>query len=186
MLSTGIQLSLPDWVTGEIDGDAEYPDANSRVALAIHLARCNVEFGSGGPFGAAVFDDSGKLLAVGVNRVVSLGCSVAHAEIIAMATAQARLRRPRLAVNGESAVLATSAQPCAMCYGACFWAGIDELLIGARAEDVTELTAFDEGPLPADWVGELERRGIRVRRDVLRDAARAVLSQYGAAGGEGY
>ncbi len=62
------------------------------------------------------------------------------------------------------------------------WAGIDELLIGARAEDVEELTEFDEGPLPADWIGELERRGIAVRRDILREQARDVLAAYGASG----
>ena len=45
-----------------------------------------------------------------------------------------------------------------------------------------ELTEFDEGPLPADWVGELERRGIAVRRDILRDQARAVLAVYGQNG----
>jgi len=63
------------------------------------------------------------------------------------------------------------------------WAGIDELLIGARSDDVEELTEFDEGPLPADWVGELERRGIAVRRDILRDDARAALAFYAARGG---
>lgn len=62
------------------------------------------------------------------------------------------------------------------------WAGIDELLIGARAEDVEELTQFDEGPLPADWIGELARRHIAVRRDILRDQARDVLASYGATG----
>jgi hypothetical protein len=55
-------------------------------------------------------------------------------------------------------------------------------LIGARGADVEELTTFDEGPLPSDWVGELERRGIKVRRDILRDQARAVLAAYGARG----
>jgi tRNA(Arg) A34 adenosine deaminase TadA len=73
-----------------------------------------------------------------------------------------------------------------MCYGASFWAGIDEILIGARASDVMELTEFDEGPLPADWIGELERRGIAVHRDVLRDAAREVLARYSREGGTGY
>ena len=52
------------------------------------------------------------------------------------------------------------------------------MLIGARSEDVESLTEFDEGPLPADWVGELERRGIEVVRDIHRDDARAVLKQY--------
>jgi hypothetical protein len=49
-----------------------------------------------------------------------------------------------------------------------------------------ELTEFDEGPLPADWIGELERRGIAVGRDLLRDQARAVLRTYGESGGERY
>jgi hypothetical protein len=40
--------------------------------------------------------------------------------------------------------------------------------------------------LPADWIGELERRGIAVTRDVQREAACAVLRAYGEAGGERY
>ena len=83
-------------------------------------------------------------------------------------------------------MLATSAQPCCQCYGATVWAGIDELLIGARSQDVEELTEFDEGPLPADWIGELEKRGITVKRDILRDAARAVFQRYRELGGDGY
>ena len=66
------------------------------------------------------------------------------------------------------------------------WAGIDRLLIGARSEDVETLTEFDEGPLPADWVGELQSRGIAVVRDLERDAARAVLRAYGESGGARY
>jgi tRNA(Arg) A34 adenosine deaminase TadA len=96
--------------------------------------------------------------------------------------AQQRLAQHRLNQGGNRYVLATSAQPCCQCYGATVWAGIDELLIGARADDVEELTEFDEGPLPADWIGELQRRGIAVRRDILRDRARAVLADYGASG----
>src|SRR5258708_12254463 len=88
--------------------------------------------------------------------------------------------------NGERFVLAISAQPCCQCYGATIWAGIDELLIGARSQDVEELTEFDEGPLPADWVGELEMRGIAVKRDILREQARAVFTRYRELGGGTY
>ena len=73
-----------------------------------------------------------------------------------------------------------------MCYGATFWAGVDEVLIGARSIDVMELTEFDEGPLPEDWVGELERRGISVRRDVLREEACDVLKLYSKTAGRAY
>jgi hypothetical protein len=49
-----------------------------------------------------------------------------------------------------------------------------------------DLSEFDEGPLPADWVGELERRGIAVVRDVLRDEAREVFHLYARVGGTTY
>jgi tRNA(Arg) A34 adenosine deaminase TadA len=183
---TTLQLALPDWVQEIVAADRRYADDESRVALAIDLSRRNVDNGTGGPFGAAVFAADGRLIAAGVNRVIEQTCSIAHAEIMACVLAQARLRRFRLNENGERFVLATSAQPCCQCYGATIWAGIDELLIGARSEDVEELTEFDEGPLPADWIGELERRGIAVRRDVLRDGARAVLLRYRELGGTAY
>jgi tRNA(Arg) A34 adenosine deaminase TadA len=191
MLLAQLQLALPDWVTQQIDTARLYADDESRVALAIELARRNLEMSTGGPFGAAVFSGSGQLISLGVNRVIPLTCSVAHAEMMAFMLAQTRLQRARLNEPApgeprEKYILATSAQPCCQCYGATVWAGIDELLIGARSEDVEELTEFDEGPLPADWVGELERRGIRVKQDILREAARTVLGAYTRAGGDMY
>ena len=113
-------------------------------------------------------------------------CSLAHAENMAYMLAQQRLQTPRLNERIAPITLATSSQPCCQCYGATVWAGINRLLIGARAEDVMELTEFDEGPLPADWVGELNRRGIAVVRDICRDDARAVLKHYGDMGGDRY
>jgi tRNA(Arg) A34 adenosine deaminase TadA len=190
MLYGQIHLTLPAWIHQELDPSRHYPDDDGKIALAIQLAHRNVELGTGGPFGAAVFDGEGRLLGVGVNRVVPQTCSVAHAEMMAFMTAQQRVQQFRLndpqgGLRGPIS-LATSAQPCCMCYGASFWAGIDQLLIGARAEDVMELTEFDEGPLPADWIGELERRGVTVHRDLMRSAAREVLRHYAQAGGRGY
>ena len=184
--ATPIELALPAWIAGEIDFSQAHEDDTSRMQMAIGLASRNVELGSGGPFGAAIFRNGSELLAVGVNRVVPQQCSVAHAEIMAFIGAQARVGRYRLNDDGARYSLVTSAQPCCMCYGASFWAGIDEIVIGARAADVMELSEFDEGPLPADWVGELERRGIAVRRDVLRDQARQVFELYRTQAGARY
>lgn len=98
---------------------------------------------------------------------------------MALLDAQARLGRARLnAAAGGPFTLVTSAQPCVMCFGAAFWAGLDALVTGARAEDVVALAGFDEGPLPAGWAGELAGRGISVTSDVLRDEACAVLRHY--------
>lgn len=178
--------TLPAWIADEVDFQRVYVGEDARVALAIGLARANVEYATGGPFGAAVFDAAGALIAVGVNRVQRLQSSLAHAELIAMVGAQQKLGRARLNQDGSRYTLATAGQPCCQCYGAVVWAGIDELLIAARGEDVESIARFDEGPLPADWTGELERRGIRVVRDLHRDAAREVLASYAARGGARY
>ena len=182
MLYAQLHLTLPAWVHEEVDAQRRYPDADSRIALAIQLSRRNVDHRSGGPFGAAVFNEDGRLIGVGVNRVVPHNCSAAHAEVMALTTSQQRMQSFRLNQAGGRITLATSAQPCSMCYGALIWAGIDELLIAARADDVQTLAGFDEGPLPADWKGELENRGITVHTDLMRDHARDVLRDYGESG----
>jgi tRNA(Arg) A34 adenosine deaminase TadA len=190
MLYAQVHLTLPAWIH-ELDAARAFPSDEDKVSFAIDLSRRNVESNTGGPFGAAVFGPDHRVIAVGVNRVLPHACSLAHAETMAYMLAQQRTQRVRLneSAPGEGAgpmVLATSAQPCCQCYGATFWAGIDALLIGARSEDVMRLTEFDEGPLPQDWVGELERRGIAVTRDLHRDAACDVLRAYGALGGTFY
>src|SRR5688572_27567746 len=186
MIYAQLHLVLPPWVHQAVEPNAIFPDDEAKVRLAIELSRLNVDRRTGGPFGAAVFNAEGRLVSVGVNRVIPQNCSLAHAEVMAYMLAQQRLQRSRLNEDGNRYVLATSSQPCCQCYGATFWAGVDELLIGASADDVQTLTEFDEGPLPADWVGELERRGIAVRRDIAREEARAVLAHYSDTGGAFY
>ena len=177
-----VALMLPDWVRDEVPTDKLYPGQQERIGLAIELSRSNVAHGTGGPFGAAVFDSAGRLLGIGVNQVLASNCSAAHAEVMALGSSQQRLRRFRLNSEGGPVTLATSAQPCAMCFGALIWAGIDEVLIGARSDDVQALAHFDEGPLPTDWMGELQLRGIAVHRDLSRDEACKVLRDYGEIG----
>ena len=182
MLYAQVHLTLPAWVHEAVDAAADYADDDAKMALAIRLSALNVQHGSGGPFGAAVFSPEGRLIGVGVNRVVPHSTSIAHAEMMAFATSQQRVQQFRLNAERGPITLATSSQPCCMCYGASVWAGIDRLLIGARAEDVESLAGFDEGPLPADGRGELQKRGINVVTDLRREEARAVLAEYGRAG----
>lgn len=191
MLPAQLHLTLPPWVHEAVDPAQPFPTDGDKMALAVKLSALNVEMRSGGPFGAAVFAPDGRVIAVGVNRVLPQSCSVAHAETMAFMLAQQRMQRARLNENPDGSrfgpvTLAASSQPCCQCYGASVWAGIDRLLIGARSEDVEALTEFDEGPLPADWIGELQRRGIEVVRDLLREDACAVLRQYGEQGGGHY
>lgn len=187
MLQAQIHLTLPVWVHDAVDSDRTYIGDEAKMELAVRLSRLNIQAQTGGPFGAAVFGPEDRIIAVGVNRVLPHACSVAHAETMAFMLAQQRTQRARLnelepGVSAGPITLVTSAQPCCQCYGATIWAGVDRILIGARSQDVEALTEFDEGPLPADWIGELERRGISVTRDVHRDEACEVLREYGLSG----
>ncbi len=185
-LPTQVGFQLPNWVAEYAEPGRHCHDDDDKVALAIALSQGNIRHGSGGPFGAAIFDGEQRLVAVGVNVVLPQSSSVAHAEMMAFMLAQQHVQRARLNEDGGRWTLATSAQPCCQCYGASFWAGIDTLLIGARSEDVMALTEFDEGPLPADWIGELTLRGIEVRLDIQRERACEVLADYGRLGGAHY
>jgi tRNA(Arg) A34 adenosine deaminase TadA len=184
----GVTLRLPDWVEDLLaEEDRVYPTVEDRMRLAIELSRSNIHHGTGGPFGAAIFErETGRILAPGVNLVTSLDCSVFHAEVVAFMVAQQRVGDFDLGGPGHPPYeLAASTQPCAMCLGATPWSGVSHLVCGASAEDAEEI-GFDEGMKPADWVRALEERGITVERDVLRDEAASVLREYAERGGEIY
>lgn len=179
----GLTISLPKWLDSTIAAWNEPLETDhERMALAIELSRLNVERG-GGPFAALVFSGE-DWLGAGVNRVVDSGFSIAHAEILALMTAQQR-RRDRLADVGRPLTLVTTTEPCCQCFGALIWAGVERLVCGATTADA-EAIGFDEGPKPAQWVEVLEGRGVAVAREVGRAAAQCVLRQYAQAGGPIY
>ena len=185
--SSAIAIQLPDWSACLItDTGAVFPTPESRMQLAIRLSCLNVENGTGGPFGAAVFNmDTHALLSIGMNLVVPSSCSMAHAEMIAISCAQQQLGQFDLAAGGSRYELVTSCEPCAMCFGAIPWSGIRHLVCGAHDEDARAI-GFDEGPKMRDWIAALECRGITVETDICRQEAADVLQQYAKAGGNIY
>lgn len=182
-----IRIVWPDWLDDFLaDRPETYPDDRSAMALAIALARENVRRGTGGPFGAVAFASaSGRLLSVGVNLVVAARTSIAHAEMLALSSAQQRLGHHDLRQIPGGCTLATSTEPCAMCLGAVPWSGVSRLVCGARDRDARAI-GFDEGAKPADWPAALARRGIVLVRDCRRREAKAVLEDYRADGGPLY
>ena len=176
-----LEWRLPAYLDEALPEDGErFADDTARMDLAIRLSRCNIEHG-GGPFGACVFErDSGRLLAPGVNLVVPMGCSIAHAEMVAIAMAQQVAGVFNLAEAGAFE-LVTSAEPCAQCFGAIPWSGVRRVVYGAGRTDV-EAVGFDEGPKPRSWKAALRARGIEVAGPVRREAAAKVLRAYRDAG----
>jgi tRNA(Arg) A34 adenosine deaminase TadA len=183
-----VTLELPGWVEELLpDPRGTYPTEEDRMRLVVELSRLNVERGTGGPFGAAIFErETGRLLAPGVNLVVPASCSVAHAEMLAIMIAQQVAGDFDLGGGGKPAYeLYASTEPCAMCLGATPWSGVRGLLCGARDEDARAV-GFDEGAKLPDWIAALEEIGISVKRDVLREDAARVLFDYADGGGEIY
>jgi tRNA(Arg) A34 adenosine deaminase TadA len=183
---TTLGFALPVWLDALNAADIVLPEVGARAAFAVDLARRNVQAGTGGPFGAAVFErDTGRMLAAGVNLVATARCSVLHAEMVALMTAQARLGQYDLAAGPHALELVTSCEPCAMCYGAIPWSGVKRLICCARDEDARAV-GFDEGDKRDDWRACLERRGVAVLCDLHRDDAAQVLRDYQTGGGAIY
>ena len=106
-----------------------------------------------------------------------------HAEIVAIIIAQQMVSSFDLNAPGlPEYELVSSTEPCAMCLGAIPWSGVTSLVCGARDEDARSI-GFDEGEKPDQWIKALEKRSIKVTRDILRDKSKAVLQQYIDAGG---
>jgi tRNA(Arg) A34 adenosine deaminase TadA len=185
MKQSMIAINLPDWLAQDNDKkEFRFPTVEARMTHVIGLSRMNYRSGTGGPFAAAVFDmNDGLLLASGVNLVLDGKCSVLHAEIVAIMIAQRNVGTYDLSSSElPSYELVSSTEPCAMCMGAITWAGIRNLVCGARGCDAEDL-GFDEGEKPSRWIEALERRGISVTRDICRDQAAAVLREYLSGGG---
>ena len=179
-------IALPEWVDAVVDWDRGYPTDESRMRLAIRLASENVQHGTGGPFGAAIVEEeSGRLVSVGMNRVVPQNNSILHAEMIAFMMAQRRVASYTLGAPGLPAhTLVSSCDPCAMCLGAALWSGVRRVVCGATREDAMRVR-FDEGPVFPESYRYLADKGIAIVHGVLREEARAVLERY-ARGGEIY
>jgi tRNA(Arg) A34 adenosine deaminase TadA len=168
------ELNLPEWAIAALNElPPVMPTLEERMTAVINFARLNFENQTGGPFAAGVFErDSGKLIVIGVNRVVPSNCSSAHAEVMALSLAQHVLGTYDLGSQDLPAhQLVVNWRPCAMCYGAVVWSGVRSLVVAGDGSELEEITGFDEGPIHPQWRHELEVRGIDVVEDVLRNEA---------------
>jgi len=182
-----IRLTLPPWVDHFLEKFPPCRTDEEKMCLAVSLARENVIRGTGGPFGAAVFREPGhELVSVGVNGVERLNNSVAHAEMMAIMGAEARLGSYTLRTPaGELHELFTTCEPCAMCLGAVLWSGVARLICGAGRQDALAL-GFEEGPVFPESYRYLEVRGVEIVRGLLAEEARAVLRLYQERNGRVY
>lgn len=118
------------------------------MARAIQLSIENVHSGRGGPFGAVVAKD-GNIIAEGANQVTSTNDPTAHAEILVIRAACAKLGAFEL----HGCEIYTSCEPCPMCLGAIYWARLSCIYFASAAADASRI-GFDDSliyreiPLP--------------------------------------
>jgi tRNA(Arg) A34 adenosine deaminase TadA len=177
------RIELPEWAGAELDRlPTHIPTLADRMAAVIHFSRLNVQHQTGGPFAAGVFErDSGRLVVIGVNRVVPDQCSSAHAEIVALSLAQRILGTYDLGGPGLPAhQLVINWRTCAMCYGAVVWSGVRSVAIAGSGPAMEQITGFDEGPIHPEWRGEWQRRGIDLIENVGREDALEVFREFAA------
>ena len=108
------------------------------MARAIQLSVESVHSGRGGPFGAVVVRN-GEIIAEGVNRVTSSNDPTAHAEVVAIRQACAKLGTFEL----KDCELYSSCEPCPMCFGAIYWARLSRIYYANTAADAAAI-GFDD------------------------------------------
>ncbi len=138
---------------------------------AIALARQAREHGNH-PFGALLADAFGRIRLEAENTVVTGADCTGHAELNLV-------RRACMTCEGndlQAATLYTSTEPCPMCAGAIYWAGISRVVFGLREAELRALTGADpKNPtmaLPCRAVFARGQRAVEVIGPVLEDEAR--------------
>jgi guanine deaminase len=127
---------------------------NPFMARAIQLSLDNVLSGKGGPFGAVIVKN-GEILAEGVNRVTAINDPTAHAEVVAIREACAKLRAFEL----TGCEIYTSCEPCPMCLGAIYWARLARVYFGNLAVDASKI-GFDDSFIYREIAQALPKRSI--------------------------
>ena len=126
------------------------------------------------PFGAVLVDQNGKLLIEAENGYMPCNDRTAHAERLLASQACTTLSADVL----KGATLYSSAEPCAMCAGAIYWAGIGRLVYGLSEHRLRAITGdHPENPtldLPCREVFKSGQRPTEVKGPLLEDEAEAL------------
>jgi tRNA(Arg) A34 adenosine deaminase TadA len=126
------------------------------------------------PFGALLVGPGGEVLLESENGYLPDRDMTAHAERT-LATRASRAWRPDFLAG---CTLYSSAEPCAMCAGAIYWAGVGRLVYGLSEQRLKAVTgAHPENPtldLPCRAVFAAGQRPVQVIGPLLEDEGAAV------------
>lgn len=139
------------------------------IALSAHARAAGNE-----PYGAVLAGSDGEVLLEGLNTQNTARDCTAHAELNLARAASARFD-PRVLA---ACTVYASGEPCPMCAGALYWAGVGRIVFALSIASMTELAgaAVDElGARCADVLGTGTRR-VEVLGPALEGEARRVFT----------
>ena len=136
------------------------------------------------PFGSVLADKDGNVLREQGNGYSSEGGDrTAHAERLLASWAARNLTLEQL----RECTLYSSAEPCAMCAGAIYWAGIGRVVFGQTERDLKAQTgAHEESPtldLPCHVVFEAGQRPTEIVGPLLAEEAAQLQADFWRAKG---
>jgi len=114
-------------------------DRNAFMRRAIELSRQGMLGGFGGPFGSVIVKD-GEIVGEGHNEVLATNDPTAHAEVLAIRRASARLKT----FNLSGCEIYINGTPCCMCMSSMLWARIDRAYHTLTAEDSAAIGMGDQ------------------------------------------
>jgi tRNA(Arg) A34 adenosine deaminase TadA len=145
-------------------------DDTALIRRTLEIARRAVLHGNH-PFGALLVDGTGLIVLESENTVETLRDPTGHAETNLVRAAGAKFSRIELA----EMTLYTSTEPCAMCSGAIYWAGIGSVVYGLSEAGLLALTGNNPTNetmhLPCREVLARGQRTVQVRGPLLEDEA---------------
>jgi guanine deaminase len=147
--------------------------ANPFMERAIQISIENVRSGRGGPFGAVVARE-GKIIAEAANAVTARNDPTAHAEILAIREACAKLAHFDL----RGCELYASCEPCPMCLGAIYWAKLERVYYANTTEDAGKI-GFNDSLIYREIQRPHGERKIPMIQ-VMRDAGIEAFSAWAA------
>jgi tRNA(Arg) A34 adenosine deaminase TadA len=155
-------------------------DHETFLRRAFDVARRSREHGDH-PFGAILVGPDGAILEEQGNGYSSEGGDMtAHAERLLATWASKTLGAAVLA----RCTLYSSAEPCAMCSAAIYWAGVGRVVYGQSEKSLKAMTgAHDENPtlnLPCRVVFAAGQRAVEVVGPLLEDEAAALQRDFWA------
>ncbi|MEP7240348.1 MAG: nucleoside deaminase [Devosia sp.] len=154
-------------------------DYDERLLRAAFAVAERARDGGDHPFGSVLADRDGNIIREQGNGFTSEGGDrTAHAERLLASWAGKALSLEEL----QQCTLYTSAEPCAMCSGAIYWAGIGRVVFGQTEHDLKMLTgAHEENPtldLPCRVVFEAGQRPTEVVGPLLAEESAKLQADY--------